>query len=68
MGPGDKPITNPAAMDKLAPDGSDWPLWQATILTIFKSKNLLKHIQYGSPGGGRSMLGDGPKILFFIVM
>ena len=25
-------------------DGSNWPLWQATILTFFKSKNLLKHI------------------------
>jgi hypothetical protein len=32
-------------MEKLATDGSNWPLWQATLLSYFESKNLLKHIE-----------------------
>ena len=44
MGPGEKSSLNPSAVDKLATDGSNWPLGQATMLTFFESKNLLKHI------------------------
>ena len=29
---------------KLATDGSNWSLWQATIHSYFDCKNLLKHI------------------------
>ena len=32
-------------MDKLATDGSNWPLWQATMKSFFESKNLIKHIE-----------------------
>ena len=44
MGPREKSSLNPSAVDKLATYGSNWPLWQATMPTFFKSKNLLKHI------------------------
>ena len=26
-------------------DGSNWPLWQATMRSFFESKNLIKHIE-----------------------
>ena len=45
MGPADKSTINPSAMDKLATDGSNWPLWQATMKSCFKSMNLIKHIE-----------------------
>ena len=45
MGPADKSILNPLAMDKLATDGNSWPLWQATMRSFFESKNLIKHIE-----------------------
>ena len=45
MGPADKSTINPSAMDKLATDGSNWPLWQATMKSFFESKNLIKHIE-----------------------
>ena len=45
MGPADKSTLNPFTMDKLATDGSNWPLWQATMKSFFKSKNLIKHIE-----------------------
>ena len=45
MGPADKSTINPFAMDKLATDGSNWPLWQATMKSFFESKNLIKHIE-----------------------
>jgi predicted secreted acid phosphatase len=32
-------------MEKLATDGSNWQLWQATLHSYFESKNLLKHIE-----------------------
>ena len=44
MGPGLKSSESSIAMDKLATDGSNWPLWKATMLTFFESKNLLNHI------------------------
>ena len=45
MGPADKSTLNPSAMDKLATDGSNWLLWQATMKSFFESKNLIKHIE-----------------------
>ena len=45
MGPTDKSTINPSAMDKLVTDGSNWPLWQATMKSFFESKNLIKHIE-----------------------
>jgi hypothetical protein len=32
------------AMEKSATDGTNWPLWQATMLSFFESRNLMKHI------------------------
>jgi hypothetical protein len=32
-------------MEKLATDGSNWPLWQATLLSYCESKNLLKQVE-----------------------
>ena len=43
-GPWDNPSDRSVTAEKLATDGSNWPLWQATILSFFKSKNLLNHI------------------------
>ena len=37
-------------------------------LTKCSSTGLHGNLTDGSPGGGRSMLGDGPKTLFFIAM
>jgi hypothetical protein len=45
MGPvGDKP-EKLLGVEKLATDGSNWPLWRATLQSYFESKNLLKHIE-----------------------
>ena len=32
-------------VEKLATDGSNWPLWRATMLSFFESKNQLRHIE-----------------------
>ena len=37
--------TKLVVVEKLATDGSNWPLWKATMLSYFKSKNLMRHIQ-----------------------
>ena len=44
MGPGDK-SEKAVAVETLATDGSNWPLWRATMLSFFESKNLLRHIE-----------------------
>ena len=44
MGPGDK-SEKAVTVEKLATDGSNWPLWRATMLSFFESKNLLRHIE-----------------------
>ena len=44
MGPGDK-LEKTVAVEKLATDGSNWPLWRATMLSFFESKNLLRHME-----------------------
>ena len=44
MGPGpeDKAFK---AVENLATDGSNWPLWKTTMLSYFNSKNLIPHIE-----------------------
>ena len=32
------------AVDRLATDGMNWPLWKATLMSYFKSRNLLKYV------------------------
>ena len=44
MGLSDK-SDKPLSVEKLATDGSNWFLWQATLYIYFKSRNLLKHIE-----------------------
>ena len=44
------------AVEKLAPDGSNWPLWRTTMLNFFESKNLLRHIE------GTAVKPPGPVI------
>ena len=55
MGPGDK-SEKAVAVEKLATDGSNWPLWRATMLSFFESKNLLRHIE------GTAVKPPGPVI------
>ena len=44
MGPtGNKPDKLLAA-ERLATDEMNWPLWKATLMSYFKSRNLLKHV------------------------
>ena len=46
MGPGPEDKAFKAVtVEKLATDGSNWPLWKATMLSYFKSKNLIPHIE-----------------------
>ena len=45
IGLGDKHSEKVVAVEKLATDGSNWPLWRATMLSLFESKNLLRHIE-----------------------
>ena len=52
MGPGDK-LEKTVAVEKLATDGSNWPLWRATML---ESKNLLRHME------GTAVKPSGPAI------
>ena len=44
------------AVEKLATDGINWPLWRATMLSFFESKNLLRHIE------GTAVKPPGPVI------
>ena len=32
------------AVKRLATDGSNWPLWKATLMSYFESRNLVKHV------------------------
>ena len=32
------------AVKRLATDGINWPLWKAALMSYFKSRNLLKHV------------------------
>jgi transposase InsO family protein len=44
MGPADK-SDKLLGVERLNTDGSNWPLWRATLLSYFESKNLLRHIE-----------------------
>ena len=33
------------AVERLATDESNWPLWKATLKSYFKSRNLVKHVE-----------------------
>ena len=33
------------AVERLATDGLNWPLWKATLKSYFESKNLVKHVE-----------------------
>ena len=55
MGPRDN-SEKAVAVEKLATDGSNWPLWRATMLSFFESKNLLRHIE------GTAVKPPGPVI------
>ena len=33
------------AVERLATDGSNWPLWKATLKSYFESRNLIKHVE-----------------------
>src|SRR3979490_1197163 len=43
MGPGDR-SDKLMAVEKLATDGSNWPLWKATLNSYFESKSLTRHV------------------------
>jgi hypothetical protein len=57
MGPGDSSSEKLLEVEKLATDGSNWPLWRATFLSYFESKNLLKHIE------GKAIRPPDPPVL-----
>ena len=44
MGPADHP-DKAVVVERLATDGSNWPLWKATLKSYFKSGNLVKHVE-----------------------
>jgi hypothetical protein len=44
MGPRDR-SEKLLGVEKLATDGSNWPLWQATLMSYFELKNLLRHVK-----------------------
>ena len=44
MGPTDKPDKS-LAVERLATDGSNWPLWKATLMSYFESRNIVKHVE-----------------------
>ena len=33
------------AVKRLATDGSNWPLWKATLKSYFESRNIVKHVE-----------------------
>ena len=43
MGPADHSDKS-LAVKRLATDGSNWPLWKASLKSYFESRNLVKHI------------------------
>ena len=43
MGPADHSDKS-LAVERLATDGSNWPLWKATLKSYFEFRNLVKHI------------------------
>ena len=43
MGPTDHSDKS-LAVERLATDGSNWPLWKATLTSYFESRNLVKHV------------------------
>ena len=43
MGPANKPDKS-LAVERLAIDGSNWPLRKATLMSYFESRNLVKHV------------------------
>ena len=43
MGPADHSDKS-LAVERLATDGSNWPLWKATLTSYFESRNLVKHV------------------------
>ena len=44
MGPANHPDKS-VGVKRLATDGSNWPLWKATLKSYFESKNLVKHVE-----------------------
>ena len=44
MGPTTNKPDKQLAVNRLATDGMNWPLWKATLMSYFKSRNLLKHV------------------------
>ena len=43
MGPADHSDKS-LAVERLATDWSNWPLWKATLTSYFESRNLVKHV------------------------
>ena len=43
MGSTDLPDKS-VAVERLAMDGSNWPLWKATLTSYFKSRNIVMHV------------------------
>ena len=44
MGPANHPDKS-VAVKRLATDGSNWPLWKATLKSYFESRNIVKHVE-----------------------
>ena len=44
MGPADH-SDKLLAVERLATNGSNWPLWKVTLHSYFESSNLLKHVE-----------------------
>ena len=44
MGPADNPDKS-LGVERLATDGSNWPLWKAILKSYFESRNLVKHVE-----------------------
>ena len=44
MGPTDHP-DKAVAVERLATDRLNWPLWKATLKSYFESNNLIKHME-----------------------
>ena len=49
MGPTNKPDKS-LGVERLATDGSNWPLWRATLMSYFESGNLVKHVNGTADG------------------
>ena len=44
MGPANHP-DKAVAVERLDTDGSNWPLWKATLKSYFEFKNLVKNVE-----------------------